>query len=144
MARLPSVHVPEHVPVQRPDVQIGVVGLQVDLQDPARGRHVFELGKQWGILRAEVVAQHRCSRGEVRPAPGEHPPARRWDSGRKLRPEVLAETHRAGEQSGQGGDLFRRRLPAFQSLGGDGLGQGVAPGLGRRGYHVENVEVDAR
>lgn len=59
-------------------------------------------------------------------------------------PQVLAVGFCAGEQRGQRFDLFGRGLPALEAFGGDGLGQGVSPGLGQPGYHVENVDVDAR
>ncbi|ORV26398.1 hypothetical protein AWB98_16250 [Mycolicibacterium conceptionense] len=130
--------------MQRPDVQIRVPVAQVDLEDSACGRHELQLRQRAGILHTEVVAQHRCTWDEIWTTAGEHPAPRWWGGRGKMRPEVFPVRRCAGEQCGQGVDLFGSRLPALEPFGGDGLGQGMMPGLTGVGHHVEKVEVDAR
>ncbi|OLP04006.1 hypothetical protein BVU76_02910 [Mycolicibacterium porcinum] len=127
--------------MERADIEVRVLVAQVDLKDSAGRRHELQLRECAGVRNAEAVAQHRRSWDEIWPSAGEDSPPRRWSRGREVLAEILAVRLCAREQSGQGFDLFGRGLPALQAFGGNGLGQGVAAGVG---HHEENVEVDAR
>ena len=93
-------------------------------QAPRRGDEL-EVREGLRTVDPEVVAQHRCSRNQIRPAASEElPMAARWCAVGRVAGAVEGERNRGNLLADQGGksfDIGLCRVPSFEAFGGDGL-----------------------